>query len=134
MSYEFRNQTVHEAINSSLRPYRLKFLRRDVLIDRKSIFSIWAPPLSWGPWSEIFAVFGVVGEGGNDAQIRKTISYQTTSQAKSTFDVEVKGADRFVSAVGPGSSDVTITGNVATAISIRARSHSVGQQVRVSVR
>lgn len=134
MSYEFRNQTVHEAIESSLHPYRLKFLRRDVAIDRKSIFSIWAPPLSWGPWSEIFAVFGTVGENSNDTQIWKTISYQTISQAKSTCDVEVKGGDRFVSAVGPGSTVVTITGKFATAISIRARSHSVGQQVRVSVR
>ncbi len=102
--------------------------------DRKGVFSIWAPPLAWGAWIEIFATFGDISDDRNDNQIRKVISYRTTSQAKSTFDVEIRGGDRFVSDVGPGSTYVTITGNVITALSIRARSHSVGQNVRVSVR
>lgn len=134
MNHEFRGRTVNEAIECATRSWCVGHSLHSAAVEIKSNFSVWAPPLLWGPWQEIFAVFGVIGQNADDSQIRKTISYQTLSQAKSTFDIEIRGGDRFISAVGPGSSDVTITGNVATALSIRAKSHSLGQQIRVSVR
>lgn len=134
MNHDLRGRTLDEVIKMATRSSQAKCTLSGVSVDTKSIFSVWAPPLTWGPWTEIFRSIGRLGEDRHEAQIRKTISYRSASQAKSTFDVEIRGGDRFVSSVGPGSSHVAITGNVLTAISIRARSHSVGQQVRVSVR
>ena len=74
-----------------------------------------------------------VGNGADDHQTVLYVSYETLSDAPSSFDVESRGGDRFVSDIGPGSSRVTVTGNVATSVSIRCRSHSLGQIIAVSV-
>lgn len=99
----------------------------------KGRLQVWAAPKFWGPWVEIWSQFGVVGNGADDHQTVLYVSYETLSDAPSSFDVEIRGGDRFVSDIGPGSSRVTVTGNVATSVSIRCRSHSLGQIIAVSV-
>ena len=85
-----------------------------------------SPPLMWAE----------DGSGGSNANRHRSvvnISFDTQSQAPSTFDVEIKGADRFIRTIGPGSKQVVITGNVATALSIRFKSHSLGQNIVVFI-
>lgn len=92
----------------------------------------WAPPMFWGPWVGVFSQFGVVGPASDDHVTQVDIDFDTNSQAPSTFDVEIKGGDRFIRSSGPGSETVTITGNVATSISVRCRSHSFGQNILIT--
>ena len=100
------------------------------------LFQIPAPPLIWGFWQEIFAQFGVADPNADSHVTRITVSFSSFSRSPSSFDYEIKGGDHFISGVAgaSGASEiVNITGNVATAISIRAKSHSVGQNVMVTV-
>lgn len=114
-----------------------KKLPREMVLNRgfekKSRFFVWAPPLIWGPWVEIWAQAGVAGPNPDQHQSIINIRYDTQSVAPSTFDVEIKGGDNFIREIGPGSARVTVTGNVLTAVSIRAKSHALGQQVVVDI-
>lgn len=134
MNYEYRRLTLEEAIAKSLAPEHAKRMRR-LGPDRQSFeckasFDVWAPPLFWGPWVEIFVEIRITPEPN-----RKRISYSSLSRAKSSFDVEIKGGGgQRIRDVGPGSTLVTTPGNSITSLKIRAKSHSVGQHIRVSVR
>lgn len=98
--------------------------------------TIWAGPFIWGPWQEVFAQFSVIGPDADRHVTRVNLSLSTDTSAPSSFDHEIKGGDYFIRGVagGSGASEtVTITGNVATSISVRAKSHSQGQQIIVNV-
>lgn len=99
-------------------------------------FQISAPPLRWGRWQEVFAQLGVKGPDADRHVTKVNISLSTDSHAPSSFDYEIKGGDRLIRGVvgGSGVSEtVIISGNVATAISVRAKSHSQAQRVIVAV-
>ena len=83
---------------------------------------------------EIFAQIGVTGPNPEQNITKVVVSFDTRSQAPSTFEVEITGGDELVYEAGPGSALVTITGNVATALRIRAKSHSLGQNIIVNAR
>ncbi|MBB4120313.1 colicin Z C-terminal domain-related protein [Martelella radicis] len=96
-------------------------------------FDVWAGPLVWGPWTEVWAQFGVKGPEADRHVSYVRISFDTQSNAPSPFHVEIKGGDRFIRSVGPGEETVTVTGNISTAISIRCKSATQGQNVLVTV-
>ncbi|WP_300000134.1 colicin Z C-terminal domain-related protein [uncultured Cedecea sp.] len=62
----------------------------------------WAPPLTWGPW---------VNLRGHSGMDRYTVSFDTDSQAPSSFDVEIEYATstqmKRVNTLGPGSYQIT---------------------------
>jgi len=107
---------------------------RPAIEKKRGIFSVWAPPLSWGPWTQIWVQFGVLGPNRDTHVAFVSISFETVSDAPSAFGVEIMGGDSFIRTTGPGSEMVTVTGNVATAISIRCKSFSVGQNISVYVK
>ena len=128
MQYDFRGRSLQEAVRKAVSNQG----RKSIQSKGNDSAQAWAPPLFWGPWVEVFTQFGVVGAESHNHVTRVDIDFATISQAKSTFDVEIKGGDRFISSSGPGSETVTISGNVATSISVRCRSHSIGQNVRIT--
>lgn len=85
----------------------------------------YAGPLVWGPWVDLAA------HSGQDVY---TISFDTISQAPSTFDVQIEYAGQSsmvtVNTMGPGSYKVT-DNNGAGTDRIRFKSHSVGQNISV---
>ncbi|MCC8459303.1 colicin Z C-terminal domain-related protein [Photorhabdus aegyptia] len=86
----------------------------------------WAPPLTWGPWADLLE-----HAGGPHPY---TVSFDTISQAPSSFDVEIAYAAnsgiRSVRTMGPGS--YTIQGNDGAGVDrIRFKSHSQGQIITV---
>lgn len=96
---------------------------------------MWAPPAFWGPWANVVAQFGVAGQNP-DSHITK-INIPMTGLGSSPFDYEIRGGDRLISgtAVGFNSASAdenfTITGYVATQISVRCESIGFGQQVKI---
>lgn len=128
MKYDFRDKSLPEAVQKAVLNQRTKPVQTKGYDSAQA----WAPPLFWGPWVELFSQFGVVGPNSADNVTRVELDFDTSSQAPSTFDVEIKGGDRFIRSSGPGSETATITGNVATSISIRCRSHSLGQNVLIT--
>ena len=129
---ESHGKTLGEAIHKSL--HRERIIQRKTIpeLTKKGRFIVLAPPLFWGFWTEIWAQFGVVGPNADRHRAIVNVSFDTQSGG-SSFDVEIKGGDRFIRSVGPGSERITITGNVATALSIRCKSHSLGQSIIVWV-
>lgn len=101
-------------------------------VQSKSSYQVWAPPLFWGPWVEIYAQFGVIGPNPENHVTKVYVSFDSITRAPSSFEVEIEGGDELVSDSGPGSTIVTISGNVATALRFRAKSYSVGQNIIVS--
>jgi len=99
--------------------------KQQVIRERKSLFSLHAPPLFWGSAVEIYSQFGVFGVNPDQHVTEVRVSFSVQSAQESTFDVEIEGGDSPVFAIGPGSAVVTITGNVATSLTLRARSHNV---------
>ncbi len=98
----------------------------------KGAFSVEAPALRWGAWVGIFAQDGVIDPDAEYHQMVVNVSFDSEGFSPSTFDVEIRGGDQFISTVGPGSERITITGDVATALYIRCRSHALRQVVVVS--
>ena len=92
-----------------------------------------APALAWGHWTEVWSQFGVVGVNRDSHVTRLRMSFDITSLEKSSFDVEIRGGDNFVRTIGPSSARITVTGNVATSISVRFRSHSLPLAIATSV-
>ena len=127
MKREFRGGDLRQVVRAAIQ-------EQPSWLERKGTETaqVWAPPLFWGPWTDIFVQFGVVGPDSEDHVTEVDISFDTASQAPSTFDIEIRGGGAFISSSGPGSETVTITGNVAARISVRCRSHSLGQNVWVS--
>lgn len=101
------------------------------------IFLIPAPPLFWGGWQEVFAQAGVVEPDADKNVTEVNISFSSHDTGEpSSFDYEIKGGDHFIrgTAGASGMSEmVTITGNVATAVSVRAKSYLQRQNIRVMV-
>lgn len=128
MKYDFRGKSLQEAVQKAVSNQRTKSVQTKGYDSAQA----WAPPLFWGPWVEVFSQFGVVGPNSADNVTRVEIDFDTNSYAPSTFDVEIKGGDSFIRSSGPGSETATITGNVATSISVRCRSHSLGQNVLIT--
>lgn len=86
----------------------------------------WAPPLTWGPWVDL------ASHQGQDVY---TISFDSESQAPSSFDVQIEYAEssqmKSVNTMGPGSYQVTDNDGAGTD-RIRFKSHSIGQNVRIN--
>ncbi len=131
---EYRGRTLEEALHKSLHEeHEVRRLRHgQKKLSRKGRFDVWAPPLIWGPWVNIWAQFGVIGPDSENHQSILNVTFSSLG-GDSSFDVEIKGGDDLIRTTGPGSELVTITGNVATSVSIRCRSHSVGLHVLVIV-
>lgn len=102
---------------------------------RKGNVDILAPAFVWGAWYEIWAQFGVSGPypDTNVSRIKVTFDIPFTPFGDSSFDVEIEGGDYPIYTVGPGAETVTVTGNVATALRLRARSHSIPLNIRVRI-
>lgn len=83
-----------------------------------------APPFVFGPSVPVIALFGVTGPNAESNVARIQLNFETRTHAAATFDVEITGGDELVRAIGPGSATVTVSGNVATEIQVRCRSHS----------
>lgn len=81
---------------------------------------------------QAWAQFGVIGPDADQQLSTITLSFSSTTEAPSTFDVEIKGGDRHIRTIGPGSQRVRVTGNVATAISVRFRSHASPLNIVIS--
>jgi len=86
----------------------------------------WAPPLTWGPW---------VNLQGHSGIARYTVSFDTDSQAPSSFDVEIEYPTstqmKRVNTLGPGS--YHIADNDGAGIDrARFKSHSIGQNIRIN--
>ena len=60
------------------------------------------------------------------------VNFDVRGQLPSTIDVEIEGGDELVMAIGPGSVTVKISGNVATALRFRARSHLTAQNIIIT--
>ena len=101
--------------------------------EKKRRFGVVAPPRFWGQWVEIWAQAGVIGRNPDKHRSIINVKFDSQTMARSTFDVQIKGGDRFIQTIGPGSARVTVTGNVLTAVSIRCRSHLLTQQIIVTV-
>ena len=101
-------------------------------LERRGLHSVWAPPKAWGPWVAIWSQFGIIGPDADGHKTVVHVSFDSESDEYSPFDVEIKGGDTFISTIGPGWEEITVSANVATTISIRCRSHALGQSIRVT--
>ena len=133
MAQQVYGNTLQEAISNSLSPEHLKRLTQASVLGKsievKSSSEVWAPPLTWGPWVEVYREWR-----GSPSDGQKKIEYRTVSRAKSSFDVQITVAgEGAVQRLGPGSEVVSTPGNSIFSIKVRARSHSLGQHVRVTV-
>lgn len=133
MQNEFVSKTVDGAIWLATSSYRkdIRTLGRKVPT-KKNFIRASAPSLSWGPWVQVWAQFGVIGPDADQHVSHITLSFSSTTESPSTFDVEIKGGDRRIRIIGPGSQRVTVTGNVATAVSARFRSYATPQNIVIS--
>jgi len=103
---------------------------REVL-EVKDRTSLWAPPLVWGPWTNIGLAYGLYNQ-----DVTYTISFDSQSQAPSSFDIEIRGFaghGRSDYAVGPGNINLVMPANNQADILVRAKSHSLGQHVIVTM-
>ena len=95
----------------------------------RRVFDAWAPPLFWGPPVVIARM--VSGPASFE------ISADTKSDAPSTFTGEVRYFDirneeRHETFLCPGSIEF-VAGNAVQAVSVRFKSHSLGQVVEFTV-
>jgi hypothetical protein len=121
---EYHGRTLEEAIHKSLRREHAIRKQKQAELEQKAMFDFLALPLIWGPWVEIWAQYGVRGPNADKHREIIDISFAIWSRKPSSFDIEIKGGDQFLRAVGPGTVRATVTGNVSTAISARVKSHS----------
>jgi len=105
--------------------------KQQAIQERKGAFHVFAPAFFWGPWVEVYSQFGVTGPDPNNHVTRVSISFNVQGRNQSSFDVEIEGGDNSISQIGPGSTLVTISGNVATALRFRAKSHSLALELIV---
>lgn len=86
----------------------------------------YAPPLTWGPWVDL---------GSSVNRNVYTVSFDTKSQAPSSFDVQIEyaGSDgmKAIKTMGPDSYQITDNYGAGTDRA-RFKSHSVGQNIRVN--
>ena len=95
-----------------------------------SIFQAWAPPGFWGPWV-------TVGQGLYAGNFTMELKFDSESEAASTFDIEVKyyigNEEKIDRVMGPGSHSFGF-GMCACKVSVRMKSHLLGQNVRIIAR
>ena len=123
----FQGRTPLEAIRRALAQSNSGFGQTTRQEDQKAVrdkFNVFAGPLFWGPWQPIWTQYGVVGPNASRNVSSKKVSFKDVSRQRSTFDVEFKGGDKSIRTMGPGSQIITITGNVATTVYVRFKSHS----------
>ncbi len=133
---EQHRQTLGQAIHSALQRELIRQNKMAPNLSKKESFRVVAPPNRWGNWVPVFAQIGVVGPNPDRHQTKIRITFVTTGELLSSYDVQIKGGDRAINTVGDSSTNselITITGNVATSISIRCRSHSFLQNILVNV-
>lgn len=99
-----------------------------------AIVNVWAPPNFWGPYADLRS-----HSGGSRTY---TVNFSSESQAPSTFSAEIQYVDsnglvtaQALAAAGSsqasGSYTINSSGGAGTD-RIRFRSHSLGQNVRVT--
>ncbi len=94
-----------------------------------------AAPLGiWGLWNIIYTQFGVTGPNAEKHVTKVKVSFSSQTRKPARFSVEIKGGDRLVRALGPGSVIVPITGNVATQLLIRCKSHMAAMPIIVDAK
>jgi len=81
----------------------------------------------------VWAQIGVIGPNSDQQASEIAISFSISGRNNSSFDIEIKGGDNLIRSTGPGTEYVTVTGNVATAIKVRLKSHSAGLRVSASI-
>lgn len=90
---------------------------------------VWAPPFFWGPWVKLATQLS----GGS-----YTISFDTISQAPSSFDVQIEYATgkriERINTMGPGSYQIRSEAGSVGVDRVRFKSHSLGQIIRVEFR
>jgi hypothetical protein len=129
---EYRARTLEEAIHKSLHREHAIRKQKQAELEQKTLFSILVPPRNWSHWVKIWAQYGVLGPDADSHQTILNVSFHEKGFLKSSFDVQIKGGDEFIRTLGPGSTRVAVTGNVATEISIRLRSHSTPLNVTIT--
>ncbi len=102
--------------------------------ESKRTAGVLATPIVWSGWIEVFAQLGVVGRDKRNHVTYVDVTFSIEGEYQSSYDIEIKGGDRFIRTYGVGSTKVrvAITGNVATAISVRVRSHTTPIQLRIT--
>ena len=91
-------------------------------------YQVWAPPAFWGPEIRIEKASAI-------GSATFSISFTSISQAPSSFELEVtywKGSlQKHDIVIGPG--EYTFTMDCGCVTKVRAKSHSLGQLVEVSI-
>lgn len=131
---EFRGLTLSASISKAAQNESVISTQIITGLSIKRASQIWAPPLKWGPWVEVYAIIGAVGP--NKDKIRRIIriSFQAVNKT-SPFGVEIKAGRKLVKAIGPGSVNINLTGNIAGGIAMRCKSTGLlGQDIRVNAR
>lgn len=77
-------------------------------------------------------LIGVLGPHKEDHVTKVAVSFQIKGRLSSSFDIEFKGGGANIRSTGPSTVRTRITGNVATSIYFRLKSHSTALQIRVS--
>ena len=129
MQNAFTGLTLDRAVRAATHDYRHRLPQNK--IERKGgVISLIAPPRNWSQWR----VLGPLWGGRNSPAGFRTmkVSFGISGNFQSTFDVELKGGDQLVHAIGPGRATVVLTGEQMSEISIRVRSHSVPLAIRVT--
>ena len=93
---------------------------------------VWAPPLLWGPWADVWTRFGVVGPDKRNHRSTINIDFRSLSQAPSAFAIEIDDGERVYRREGPGSYRLVLLGNTALSVRVRCKSHSLGQNIEVT--
>ncbi len=95
-----------------------------------SILQGWAPPGFWGPWI-------TVDEALYAGIFTMELSFDSESDATSTFDIEIKyymgNEEKLDRIIGPGNHSFGF-GMCACKVMVRMKSHLLGQNVRIIVR
>ncbi|RXJ69638.1 hypothetical protein CRV08_02735 [Halarcobacter ebronensis] len=92
------------------------------------IFKAWAPPLGlgWGKWIDLY-------EHAGNRSVK--VSFDSESQAKSTFDIEIKESGRNMTKRYVGPTSVRVTSHDCYCITkVRFKSHTLGQNIRIEVK
>ena len=128
MKYEFTGKSLESAVRQAVSQSGIAEHQQKGFRSTRAT----APPLYWGGWVDAFSQFGVVGSEKDNHVTRVNLVFSIVSGHQSAFDVEISGGDRHISTIGPGPETVTITGNVATTLRVRCKSHSLPLVIDVS--
>jgi hypothetical protein len=92
------------------------------------IFKAWAPPLGLG-WSKWIEIYEHAGNRGF------RVTFSSESQAKSTFDIEIKEGGSSITRKYVGPVSIRVKSKDCYCITkVRLLSHTVGQNIRIEVK